>query len=68
MQRTLMTTILMFKNHPNLKNMRFVVLPIVREMLGINSDIAMPINQLMEIFGPGKEAAEGFNFDFSACY
>jgi broad specificity phosphatase PhoE len=41
MQRTLQTTIHMFKNHPNKDNIKFVILPIVREVLKKINDIAM---------------------------
>ena len=63
-----MTTIHMFKNHPNKQNIKFVVVPIVREVLHTCCDIAMNFNELVDKFGPDKEAACGINFDFSACY
>jgi len=33
LQRTLQTAIEMFKEHPNLKNIKFIVLPLCREIL-----------------------------------
>ena len=66
MQRAIMTTIHMFKNHPNRANIKFIVLPIVRESMHTSGDIAMDVNQLIQKFGHGKPASCGLNFDFSS--
>ena len=63
-----MTTINMFKNHPNKANMKFVVIPVVREMMKFMNDVAMDIDALVKKFGPGEAICEGIHFDFSACF
>ena len=68
MQRCLMTTIHMFKNHPYKKNIKFIVLPIAREVLGFCCDISMDVNELVEKYANGKPITCGINFDFSALY
>jgi hypothetical protein len=62
-----MTTIHMFKNHPNKEKIEFIVLPIVREILHTTNDIAMDIDFIMEKYGEGKEEACGLKFNFSRC-
>ena len=47
-QRCLMTTIHMFKNHPNKDKIRFIVLPLVREIMNASCDIPMNFNDLVE--------------------
>ena len=68
MQRAMMTTVHMFKNHPNKANIRFIVLPIVRECLACTNDIAMDCDELMVKFGEGAPATAGLNFDFSRLF
>jgi len=63
-----MTTINMFKNHPNVGGMKFVVIPVIREMMKFMNDVAMDINVLVEKFAPGNDICEGIHFDFSACF
>ena len=41
MRRNLETTIHMFKNHPNKQNIKFIVLPILRELFLAKDDIAI---------------------------
>jgi len=43
-----MTTIHMFKNHPNKDKIRFIVLPLVREIMNASCDIPMNFNDLVE--------------------
>ena len=50
-----MTTINMFKNHPDKENIRFVVIPLVREQLKSMNDVAMDVNVLVEKYAAGKE-------------
>lgn len=55
----------MFKNHPNVKEIQFIVLPILREVLETSNDISRNINEIIEIYGSSREICEGINFDFS---
>ena len=41
-----MTTIHTFKNHPNKENIKFIVLPLAREILNATCDIPMNFNDL----------------------
>lgn len=68
MQRTMMTTIHMFKNHPNKDKIKFVVLPSIREVYHTTNDIAIDVFEMMEKFGEGAPMACGVNFDFSNLY
>ena len=63
-----MTTINMFKNHPQKNELKFVVIPLVREVMKTMNDVAMDINVLVEKFKPGQEICAGIEFDFSACF
>ena len=63
-----MTTIHMFKNHPNKENIKFIVVPIVREVLHTCCDISMDVNKLVEKYAHGRPETCGLNFDFSALY
>ena len=65
MQRALQTCIHLFKNHPNKKQIRFVVLPIVREVLETSNDIALDIDHIIEKYAPDQPICEGLHFDFS---
>ena len=68
MQRAIMTTIHMFKNHPNKDNIQFIVLPIIREILHTTNDVAIDCDELMIKYGEGTPAAHGIKFDFSRFY
>ena len=57
------TTVLLFKEHPNLENIKFVVLPLIREFIVAKDDVPMDVYQLMEEFT--KENC-GIEFDFSS--
>ncbi len=46
------------------KDMRFIVLPVVREILATNNDIAHDIDYIIEKYG-NPEKCDGINFDFS---
>jgi hypothetical protein len=54
----------MFKTHPNKADMRFIVLPVVREVLATSNDIAHDIDIIMGQYGMA-EFCEGIHFDFS---
>jgi broad specificity phosphatase PhoE len=68
MQRAMMTTIHMFKNHPDKANIKFVVLPIAREVLHTTNDIAMDCHEMIEKYSEGKPEACGLKFDFSRLF
>ena len=68
MQRAIMTVIHMFKNHPNKANIKFVVLPIIREVLHTSCDIAMDCEELIKKFADGQPGNCGLSFDFSRLY
>ena len=63
-----MTTIHMFKNHPNKDNIKFIVLPIIREVLHTTNDIAMDCEELMKKYADGQAGNHGIKFDFSRLY
>jgi len=63
-----MTTIHMYKNHPNKDKIKFVVLPIAREIMHTTNDIAIDCHELMDRFGEGKPDACGIKFDFSKLF
>ena len=54
----------MFKTHSNKADMRFIVLPVVREVLATSNDIANDIDITMGKYGM-PELCEGIHFDFS---
>ena len=60
-----MTTIHLFKNHPNKANIHFVVLPNLREALRNTSDIAIDCYELIMKYAKDKEKTFGIKFDFS---
>ena len=68
MQRTLQTTIHMFKNHPQKNQIKFLVVPIIREVLETANDIALDINHIIDKYSPNSEICQGINFDFSLMY
>jgi broad specificity phosphatase PhoE len=53
LQRTLQTCIHMFKAHPNKEEIRFIVLPVVREVLETSNDIALDIDHIIDKYSPG---------------
>ena len=65
MQRAMQTTVNMFKEHPNKHNIKFVVLPMVREALRSINGIAINCYDMMAKFGEGQKIAGGLKFDFS---
>ena len=64
----MMTTVHLFKNHPNKENIKFIVLPLVRGVLRCTHGVAMESEKLMELFGEGNPAACGLKFDFSQMF
>lgn len=65
MQRAMQTAIHMFKNHPNLARIKFIVVPIVHEIMHTCNDMHMDANELMEKYSADSEICKGINFDFS---
>ena len=53
MRRALQTAIHMFKNHPNLSKMTFLVVPQCHEIMHTSNDIPMDCYKLMQQFAPG---------------
>ena len=65
MQRAMQTAIHMFKNHPNLAKIRFIVLPLVHEIIHTCNDMHMDAEEMMEKYAAETEICQGLNFDFS---
>ena len=65
MQRALQTCIHLFKSHPNKKAIKFVVLPIAREVLETSNDIALDIDVIVQKYSKDQPLCEGLHFDFS---
>ena len=63
-----MTTIHMFKNHPNKSKIKFIVLPLAREIMRTFTSTPMDPRQLMEIYKKGSKTTHGINFDWSMMF
>jgi hypothetical protein len=46
MRRTMETCYYMFNQHPNWKEMKFVLHPLLREKIGISGDVPLPNDRL----------------------
>ena len=55
----------MFKSHPNLANIKFIVEPLVHEILHTTCDMNMDTLLMIQKYAPGQPACCGVNFDFS---
>lgn len=64
MVRAMETCIHLFKSHPNREGIKFIVVPLLREVLESSSDIALDVGEMMERFSRPMETA-GIVFDFS---
>jgi hypothetical protein len=53
MNRAMQTAINMFKTHPNAKNIKFIVLPICREVFNTSNDFPQDVYTLMSRYAPG---------------
>ena len=62
------TTIHMFKDHPNKQSIKFIVLPIFREVLHTTCDIAIDCEDLIKKYGKWMPGNHGIEFDFSRLY
>ena len=59
------TAIHMFKGHPNLAKIHFVVEPMVHEIMHTTNDMHMDALELLQKYAPGQPSCHGINFDFS---
>ena len=48
--------------------MKFIVLPIAREILHTTNDIAIPVRELVEKYKYDSPICHGINFDFSRLF
>jgi hypothetical protein len=55
MQRAIQTAIHLFKDHPNKSQIRFVISPIVREVLETSNDIALNVQEIVHRYDPEQE-------------
>ena len=55
----------MFKNHPNKSTIKFIIVPILREVVHTYCDIPICAEALMRKFAKDKEMCHGIDFDFS---
>ena len=66
MVRTCMTTVNMFATHPNRQNIKFILCPIIKELLASNYDLTHSVEYLYSLFGDKQiEKNHGMKFDFS---
>ena len=64
MIRTCVTAALLFKNHPNRGEIKFIIAPIIKEVLNLNNDLVYGNEKLREFLEKDK-MFEGMNFDFT---
>ena len=64
MIRTCITAALLFKNHPNRREIKFIIAPIIKEGLHLNNDLVYSIDKFREILEK-DEMFEEMNFDFT---
>jgi len=50
MRRTLQTAYLLFGNHPNFKNIKFIVHPDLREGMSVSCDVPTDIRPILDSF------------------
>ena len=55
----------MFKDHPQKKEIKFIMVPILREILHTLCDVPHDVYSVMDSFANGKEACHGIDFDFT---
>ena len=68
-RRAIQTAIHLFKNHPNKGNIKFVILPIVREVIQDYDDIVVDYDTgIMQRYKTGSPENHGLVFDFSRFY
>ena len=64
MRRTMQTASNIFKSHPNLANIKFIVLPLAREVMKNTNDLCMDYTKIIAMFSQ-QEHNCGLKFDFS---
>lgn len=52
LRRAVETAYLVYKDHPNFENIKFIILPSMREILGINGSCPIHIDEVLEEFKP----------------
>ncbi len=52
MIRACQTAIHVFKNHPNKKDIKFIVLPLVKEGLNLNNDKCGTLERMRKVINP----------------
>ena len=65
--RTCQTAIHIFKNHPNKSQIRFIVLPLVKEGINTGYDYCLSVEHMRTIIEPLAEE-HGLTFDYSLLY
>lgn len=55
----------MFKNHPNVSKIQFIVIPQCREQLCTASEIPADYKEVVSKYAPNQPICEGVKFDFS---
>jgi hypothetical protein len=55
----------MFKTHPNVSKIQFLVVPQCHEILHTSNDIPVDVYELIKYFAQGQDVCEGLKFDFS---
>ena len=65
LRRAMQTCVEMFKDHPKVKSIKFIVVPLVREVLHTVCDVPCCVHELQRTFAKGEPACEGIEFDFS---
>ena len=65
MRRALQTAIHMFKGHPNVSKITFVVVPQCHEFMHTSNDLPEDYTKIVSDYAPGKVLCEGLKFDFT---
>jgi hypothetical protein len=58
----------MFKNHPRKNEIKFVVQPILREVMNTCNDIPRSVAEITTTYSKGAAICEGIVFDFSLLF
>lgn len=65
LRRALQTTIHMFAGHPNLQNIKFLVVPQCHEIMEDSCDIPTDYLEIINKYAQEEPACKGVKFDFS---
>ena len=69
MRRCLMTTVQMFKKHPNREKIDFKVLPNAKENTHVSNDMCKALNETFQEFSdPAKNYGMHFDFSLMHCF